>query len=431
MKYTMTKKRVLAILLVVCTLISMPQVTERVFATSATDKKEEAEDKLDDLKGDMEDIKDSQQQVQGQITDKKTQLGKILAQMDQLSAEIAETQKAVEQTNLELEKVKKEEQEQYAAMKLRIQYMYENSTQDSFLEAILGAKSFADLLKRVEYVAAVHAADRELTEQYKETVKQVEEKQATLMEQMDTLLAKQETFLGQRMELEGMIADLGELQDSYATQLANAEAKAAEYQKIIEEQNAIIIKEEEERRRKEEEERKRREEEERKKREEEEKKKQEEAEKNQNNQNNQNNNQNNTETDKDETVIPTVPLNPKGQDIVDYACKFVGYPYVYGGKTDLTKGVDCSGFVNLVYKHFGYKVPSYSMNFLYAGVSVPVEEIQPGDIVVYAAKDGIGHVAIYKGDGKIVEAQSTKAGITDNRNLHNGRKILSVRRILD
>ena len=52
-------------------------------------------------------------------------------------------------------------------------------------------------------------------------------------------------------------------------------------------------------------------------------------------------------------------------------------------------------------------------------------------IVVYARNsEGIGHVAIYAGNGKIVEAQSSATGITDNRPLENGRKIIAIRRVL-
>jgi cell wall-associated NlpC family hydrolase len=273
--------------------------------------------------------------------------------------------------------------------------MYENSTQDSLLEAILGAKSLADLLKRVEYVAAVHKADRELTEEYRLTVEKVEDKQDLLLAQMDELLMKQEVFVGQQLEIEGMIASLEGEYEEFQTQLASAKEKADAYKKEMEIQAEIMRKEEEERKRLEEE-----------------KKKQEAA---------NGGNSGNTE----------VPSNPRAQEIVDYALQFVGNPYVWGGNS-LTNGCDCSGFVHLIYKHFGYTTPRYSLSFQYVGRAVDIEDIQPGDIVVYARNgEGVGHVAIYIGNGKIVEAQSTKAGITSNRNLHNNRAILAVRRLVD
>jgi cell wall-associated NlpC family hydrolase len=69
------------------------------------------------------------------------------------------------------------------------------------------------------------------------------------------------------------------------------------------------------------------------------------------------------------------------------------------------------------------------MSFLNAGTPVEYEDMQPGDIIIYERLNGIGHVAIYMGDGKIVEAQSSKAGITDNRSV-DCREIIGIRRII-
>ena len=94
--------------------------------------------------------------------------------------------------------------------------------------------------------------------------------------------------------------------------------------------------------------------------------------------------------------------------------QFVGNPYVWGGNS-LTNGVDCSGFVHEVYAHFGISTPRYSQAFKSVGQAVSFDNIQPGDVVVYP-----GHVAIYAGGGVIVEAQSTKAGITsEHRSMYS------------
>lgn len=112
-----------------------------------------------------------------------------------------------------------------------------------------------------------------------------------------------------------------------------------------------------------------------------------------------------------------------GKAVVDYACQFVGNPYVYGGSS-LTNGTDCSGFVMSVYQNFGVSLPHSSSAQRSKGYDVGgLENAQPGDIVCYS-----GHVAIYVGNGKIVHASTSKTGIivSDNANYRN---ILSVRRI--
>uniref|UniRef100_UPI004055F08D C40 family peptidase n=1 Tax=Agathobacter sp. TaxID=2021311 RepID=UPI004055F08D len=423
----MNKKRIISIVLILCTLIGIFSIRESIKATSAEKKKEEAEEDLQDVENEIEDIENQQQQVEDEITKVKKELTALFAKQEALEGEIEETQIAIEQTQMDLEVARKEADKQYEAMKVRIQYMYENSTEDSLWEAIIGAKGISDLLNRVEYISMVYQADRDLTEQYKAAVAVVEEKEAKLQTEMENLLVKQEIFLGQQADIEEMVAQLEGEQAQFAQQLASAQEQARKYEQIIAEQDEIIRKEEEarraeeERRRKEEEERKRKEEEEKRKQEEEEKRKEEENKKEENNNNTNNDTNNDTDNESNSGV--------SGTQLVNYALQFVGNPYVWGGNS-LTNGCDCSGFVHLVYKHFGYTLPRYSMSFLNVGTPVSLSEIKVGDIVVYTKKGGVGHVAIYIGNGKIVEAQSSKAGITANRAV-DCREIAGIRRVLD
>lgn len=99
-----------------------------------------------------------------------------------------------------------------------------------------------------------------------------------------------------------------------------------------------------------------------------------------------------------------------GSAIASYACQFVGNPYVYGG-TSLTNGADCSGFVQSVYKHFGYSLSRTAAAQAGNGTSVSLSNLQPGDLLFYKNGGGIGHVAIYIGGGQIVHASSKKTGI--------------------
>lgn len=110
-----------------------------------------------------------------------------------------------------------------------------------------------------------------------------------------------------------------------------------------------------------------------------------------------------------------------GAQIAAYACQFNGNPYQWGG-TSLTNGADCSGFVMKVYQHFGVSLPHSSAAMRSVGYGVSYSEMQPGDIVCYQ-----GHVGIYAGNGKIINALGEKWGITYTN--VNYKSILAIRRI--
>lgn len=111
----------------------------------------------------------------------------------------------------------------------------------------------------------------------------------------------------------------------------------------------------------------------------------------------------------------------KAVNVVNYAKRFIGNPYVYGG-TSLTRGADCSGFVMSVYAHFGVSLPHSSYSMRRVGYKVSLSDIQPGDIVCFP-----GHVGIYAGNGKVVNAINERKGIGMS-DLY-ARKIITVRRI--
>ena len=100
-----------------------------------------------------------------------------------------------------------------------------------------------------------------------------------------------------------------------------------------------------------------------------------------------------------------------GQEIANFALQYVGYPYVYGGNS-LTNGVDCSGFAQQVYLHFGYSITRTATSQAGDGTPVSLDSLQPGDLVFYADDDGsIGHVTIYIGGGQVVHASNPSNGI--------------------
>ena len=119
-------------------------------------------------------------------------------------------------------------------------------------------------------------------------------------------------------------------------------------------------------------------------------------------------------------AIPYTPLDEKGTSgytstrasLCNYACRFIGNPYVWGG-TSLTRGADCSGFVKSVFANYGIYLPRTSGAQANAGRRINASQMKPGDLVFYGS-GRINHVAIYIGGGRIVHAANTRRGIVIN-----------------
>ena len=370
-----------------------------VYAKTEAEKKRDAyKKKLKAKNSDIANIKDSQSDVKDSITAAAARMKTLLSKQEQLKSDIKDKQNEVEQANKKLEEAKEEEQKQYDAMKLRIQYLYENSTDNSIWSAILESNGLSDMLNRIEYATDLYKSDRELMTSYQNAVKKVEDWTMQLADEMDSLLALQDKYQTQQGELKILMAKLEKQKDAYAQQLAEAQKQAQDYKKTISKQEAIIRAQE--------------------------------AAAARANANTYDGGGTGASGGiasdsylKDPDCNPSQTTDVSGADIVAFAQQFVGNPYVWGGNS-LTNGVDCSGFVHQVYAHFGISTPRYSQAFKSVGQPVSYQNIQAGDVVVYP-----GHVAIYIGNGNIVEAQSTRAGITNSRPV-NCHTITAIRRLV-
>lgn len=370
-----------------------------VYAKTEAEKKRDAyKKKLKAKNSDIANIKDSQSDVKDSITAAAARMKTLLSKQEQLKSDIKGKQNEVEQANKKLEEAKEEEQNQYDAMKLRIQYLYENSTDNSIWSAILESNGLSDMLNRIEYATDLYKSDRELMTSYQNAVKKVEDWTMQLADEMDSLLALQDKYQTQQGELKTLMAKLEQQKDAYAQQLAEAQKQAQDYKKTISKQEAIIRAQE--------------------------------AAAARANANTYDGGGTGASGGiasdsylKDPDCNPSQTTDVSGADIVAFAQQFVGNPYVWGGNS-LTNGVDCSGFVHQVYAHFGISTPRYSQAFKSVGQPVSYQNIQAGDVVVYP-----GHVAIYIGNGNIVEAQSTRAGITNSRPV-NCHTITAIRRLV-
>lgn len=386
---------------------------EKVYAKTqkqkdAEKKKSQAEQDLKDKKNEINGLKDQQQTTADDIKNKSAKLDEILAAQKKLQSDITSKQAEIEQNQKDLAAAQEKQQEQYDAMKKRIQFMYENSAEDNIWTAIIESKGITDMLNRIEYVSDVYDSDRALMDSYQAAVEQVKEIGTKLDNDMNELTAMQDDYEKQQADVEAAIVALENQKEQYASQIAQAQQQAENYQNIITAQGKIIQEQEAAAAAAA-------------------------AAAARANSSSSNSSYDGGGAGKGGSIAsdyasgggknPSASTGVSGSDVVSYAMQFKGNPYVWGGNS-LTNGVDCSGFVHEVYAHFGISTPRYSQAFKSVGQAVSFDNIQPGDVVVYP-----GHVAIYAGGGVIVEAQSTKAGITANRSVQC-HTILAIRRLV-
>ena len=384
---------------------------------SATESKEaELEEKKNNLLGEIDSLDQN--------------LVQVIAQIDILKGEISDKEGAIVETKEDLAEAEADRDEQYAAMKKRIQYLYENGGSDAWAQMLLEVNSITDLLSKAEYTEKMYQFDRDELEKLRDTVQQVTDLGNQLEQEKAELEEMKQAQEDQQVNLEAALEEKKAVASDYETQIANVQAQADEYRSLIEQQNAELQRIQEEEARQAAEAKKAKE----KAAKEAEAAAQRQAQQNTANtpDNNTNTNNNNTNNDVDDEDEPETPSNnggggnsyvpepetpsyeepeeeeqggggysATGEAVVAYASQFIGNPYVYGGNS-LTNGIDCSGFTQQVFAHFGYSISRTSDSQAGDGRGISYSQSRAGDIIVYS-----GHVAILTGDGGIVHASNS------------------------
>lgn len=469
------KKRILCL-----TLGLMLTISQAVPAGAASRKDQLKQDKaaaqsqLAAQESKINNLEDQKQTLSAEIDQLDSDLVNIMVEIEILDGELSDKEAQIEQTKADLAVAEENKQKQYEAMKKRIQYLYEKGGDDAWAQMLFQASDFTILLNQAEYVQQMYDSDRNSLEEFKETVQQVKDLGDQLDSEKAELEEMNQEYQNRQASMQTQLEEKKATSSDYDAQIAQAQNQAVQYTELIRQQNAEIQKIEEEEKKAAEEAARKAAEEAAKKAAAEEaaKKAQEEANKkaadeaakkaaeaskksssasgsntgsgsstsNKSNSNTSSNNasSNNTGSSSSATTSKnngsssssssgssgsSVSYNPTGQAVVNYACQFVGNPYVWGG-TSLTNGADCSGFIMSIYAKFGVSLPHSSGAMAGCGRGVSYSEAMPGDIICYA-----GHVAIYMGGGQIVHASNAKDGIKISGNAAY-RPIVAVRRVL-
>ena len=386
-KNYMNKKAVCFVLTVILGLGS----SFSVFAASVNEVKRQqnaTQNQLKEINQSISAIESKKNAVRSELNHLNEDLVETMLGLELLEADLEAKQEEIDMAQEEYEYYKELEEKQYEAMKLRIQYMYEKDSMD-YVSVIFSAKSLSELVNRVDFAQEVSDYDDEKLSEYEATRHMVEETKRKLEEEQAILLEIQQDQMVYKEELDSQISSAKKKVKNFETELANAQAKVSEYKETIKKQNALIMRLEEEERKAAEEAAK----------EETEEKKP----------SKENSSGNDSSAGGSLENSSSGSSGNLGASIANYALKFVGNPYVYGG-TSLTNGADCSGFTWAVHKHFGISIPRRSQDQAKGGKYVSLSALQPGDIIYYE-----NHVALYIGNGRVVHASTKETGIKTDR----------------
>lgn len=192
-------RRVLAILII--GVLSLGPIMP-IHATEIEEKKQEGED-----------LKAKKELAQEEKTELDNRLQEVMADMRETEEAIEKKHNEIELAENNLVNAQIKADDQYEDMKKRIQFMYENG-QVQMLDIICSAQSMSDLINKAEYVTQISEADREMLDDFKETIVQIQEHEATLREEEEALNVVQDQLIDQQVQVEELLASKDmEIQD--------------------------------------------------------------------------------------------------------------------------------------------------------------------------------------------------------------------------
>ena len=245
MKFTMIRRiTALGLILVLAAGIpiqassaSTEKVTEDAAPTKslqeAQDEKAQLEKALKEAQGTIEDLKDSKGDIESKVTELNQQLIDISARITDLENQLTAKSEDIQETKDELAGAKEREAQQYADMKVRIQFMYENG-QTSYLEALLSSRNISEFLNSADYIAQIQSYDRQKLTEYQDTVESIVNLEAQLEQEYTDLGALKSTVESNKATVAAMMrqkeSELADISGDIEDAQSDADYYAAEIQ---------------------------------------------------------------------------------------------------------------------------------------------------------------------------------------------------------
>jgi hypothetical protein len=245
MKFTMIRRiTALGLILVLAAGIpiqassaSTEKVTEDAASTKslqeAQDEKAQLEKALKEAQSTIEDLRDSKGDIESKVTELNQQLIDISARITDLENQLTAKSEDIQETKDELAGAKEREAQQYADMKVRIQFMYENG-QTSYLEALLSSRNISEFLNSADYIAQIQSYDRQKLTEYQDTVESIVNLEAQLEQEYTDLEALKSTVESNKATVAAMMrqkeSELADISGDIEDAQSDADYYAAEIQ---------------------------------------------------------------------------------------------------------------------------------------------------------------------------------------------------------
>lgn len=216
---------------------STEKVTEDDASTKslqeAQDEKAQLEKALKEAQGTIEDLKDFKGDIESKVTELNQQLIDISARITDLENQLTAKSEDIQETKDELAGAKEREAQQYADMKVRIQFMYENG-QTSYLEALLSSRNISEFLNSADYIAQIQSYDRQKLTEYQDTVESIVNLEAQLEQEYTDLEALKSTVESNKATVAAMMrqkeSELADISGDIEDAQSDADYYAAEIQ---------------------------------------------------------------------------------------------------------------------------------------------------------------------------------------------------------
>ena len=228
-------KKITRTLLLICFICSLYGGTIQATQGQIDEVKEnidELEEKKEEAQQQADALSDSADSLTGDLKELDESLAQATSELNETETQLKSTREELEQTKIDLEAAKAQEQQQYDAMKKRIQFMYEMDT-DSMMEILMESKSIVDFLNRSEYIVSIHEYDRNMLEAYRATKEEIASKEQQLETKEAELVALQQQETEKKQELASLVNSTSQKLTAAKEQLAVAKADAASYEAEI------------------------------------------------------------------------------------------------------------------------------------------------------------------------------------------------------